>query len=94
MSNTTMKSRWTSFVASPVRGRVSRGLEEESNPRHRVRVEHNRNTILIHLSDEDGVGWTVVAVDRKSREWAVAQAETQMDGVKEAYARLYKRLGA
>ena len=94
MSNTTMKSRWTSFVASPVRGRVSRGLEEESNPRHRVRVEHNRNTILIHLSDEDGVGWTVVAVDRKTREWAVAQAETQMDGVKEAYARLYKRSGA
>ena len=59
MSNTTMKSRWTSFVASPVRGRVSRGLEEESNPRHRARVEHNRKTILIHLSDEDGVGWTV-----------------------------------
>ena len=94
MSNTTMKSRWTSFVASPVRGRVSRGLEEESNPKHRARVEHNRNTILIHLSDEDGVGWTVVAVDRKTREWAVAQAETQMDGVKEAYARLYKRFGA
>ena len=94
MSNTTMKSRWTSFVASPVRGRVSRGLEEESNPRHRVRVEHNRNTILIHLSDEDGVGWTVVAIDRKTREWAVAQAETQMAAVKEAYARLYKRSGA
>ena len=35
-----------------------------------------------------------MAVDRKTREWAVAQAETQMDAVKEAYARLYKRFGA
>ena len=93
MSNTTMKSRWSSFVASPVRGRVSRGLEEETNPKHRARVEHNKSTILIHLSGEDGHGWTVLAVDRKTRKWAVAQAETQMGATAEAYENLYKRLG-
>jgi hypothetical protein len=73
---------------------VSRGLEDETNPKHRARVELNKSTILIHLSDEDGVGWTVLAVDRKTRGWAVAQAETQMEATKEAYERLYKRLGA
>ena len=88
------KSRWTSFVASPARGRVSRGLEDETNPRHRARVEHNKDTILVHLSDEDGAGWTVLAVDRKTREWAVAQAETQLHAAKEAYERLYQRHGA
>jgi hypothetical protein len=93
MSNTTMKSRWTSFIASPVRGRVSRGLEDETNPKHRARVELNKSTILIHLSDEDGAGWTVLAVDRKTRSWAVSQANTQMKAAKEAYEHLYRRLG-
>jgi hypothetical protein len=85
------KSRWTSFIASPARGRVSRGLEDETNPGHRARVEHNKDTILVHLSGEDGAGWTVLAVDRKTREWAVAQAETQLRAAKEAYERLYER---
>ena len=31
-----------------------RGLEEEGNPRHRVRVEHNRDTLLVHIAGEDG----------------------------------------
>ena len=35
------------------RSRV-RGLEEEGNPRHRVRVEHNRDTLLVHIAGEDG----------------------------------------
>lgn len=94
MSDTKMKSRWTSFIASPVRGRVSRGLEEEGNPKHRARVELNKNTILIHLSGEDGAGWTVLAVDRKTRRWAVSQAKTQIEAAKEAYMSLYERLGA
>ena len=87
------KSRWTSFIASPARGRVSRGLEQETNPNHRARVEHNKDTILVHLSDEDGTGWTVLAVDRKTRAWAVAQAGTQLQAAKEAYEHLYGRHG-
>jgi hypothetical protein len=37
-----------------------RGLHEQANPRHRLRVEHNEHTRLIHLSDEDGGGWTAM----------------------------------
>lgn len=81
--------RWTSFVASPGRGRVSRGLEEEGNPAHRVRVEHNRDTLLVHISDEDGRGWTVLALDRATREWAVAQRSRQLDAASAAYDQLY-----
>ena len=57
-------ARWTSFVASTAKGRVVRGLEEETNPRHRVRIEHGRDTLLVHVSDEDGNGWTTIAIDR------------------------------
>ena len=32
----------------------------------------------MHLSDEDGDGWTALAVDRSTRAWAVAQASTQL----------------
>ena len=81
--------RWTSFVGSIARGRVVRGLEEEGNPRHRVRVEHNRDTLLVHISGEDGQGWTTVAIDRGSREWSIAQRQRQMDAAKTAYAQLY-----
>jgi hypothetical protein len=55
-------SRWTSFVADPTEARP-RILHEDGNPDHRVRVEHNRETILMHLSDERGHGWLVLAVD-------------------------------
>jgi len=82
--------RWTSFVARPGRGRAVRGLEEEGNPRHRVRVEHNRDTLLIHISGEEGHGWTTLAIDRATREWAVAQRVTQSDAAVAAYGSLYK----
>lgn len=82
------RSRWTSFVADPEETRP-RILCEELNPAHRLRVEHNRETLLVHLSDEDGKGWTVVAVDRGTRHWAVAQALRQLDAAEDAYARLY-----
>lgn len=82
--------RWTSFVASPGRGRAVRGLEEEGNPRHRVRVEHNRDTLLIHISGEDGHGWTTVAIDRATREWSVAQRHRQIDAARAAYGTLYR----
>jgi hypothetical protein len=81
-------SRWTSFVADAGEDRP-RILSEEGNPDHRLRVEHNRDTLLVHLSDEDGKGWTVLAVDRATRRWAVAQARRQLEAAEDAYARLY-----
>jgi hypothetical protein len=82
--------RWTSFVGSEPRGRVVRGLEEDGNPRHRVRVEHNSDTLLVHISGEDGHGWTTVAIDRATREWAIAQRRRQLDAAKAACGQLYR----
>jgi hypothetical protein len=80
------RSRWTSFVAAA----GQRGtLHEDDNPAHRVRVEHNRDTILVHLSDEDGKGWTVLAVDRATRDWAVGAGRRQIDAAREAFDGLY-----
>jgi hypothetical protein len=81
-------SRWTSFVADAGDERV-RILSEEGNPAHRLRVEHNRDTLLVHLSDEDGQGWTVLAVDRATRRCVVAQGRRQREAAEDAYARLY-----
>jgi hypothetical protein len=81
-------SRWTSFVADADEDRP-RILHEEGNPAHRLRVEHNRGTLLVHLSGEDGEGWTVLAVDRPTRRWAVAQGRRQVEAAKEAFERLY-----
>jgi endonuclease/exonuclease/phosphatase (EEP) superfamily protein YafD len=82
-------ARWTSFVAAPAQGRVGRALQEEGNAEHRVRVEHNKDTLLVHISNEDGQGWTTVAIDRATREWAVAQRKRQLEAAEEAYAQLY-----
>ena len=81
--------RWTSFVGSAQRGRAVRGLEEEGNPKHRVRVEHNRDTLLVHIADEDGNGWTTLAIDRLTRAWAIAQRGRQMDAAVAACSQLY-----
>lgn len=67
----------------------ARTLREEGNPSHRARVEHNEHTILVHLSGEGGSGWTVLAVDRATRRWAVGQAARQLDAAEEAFGRLY-----
>ena len=72
-------------------GRLVRGLHEQSNPRHRLRVEHDAHTLLVHLSDEEGGEWTTFAVDRRTRQWAVAQAPRQIDAASEAYDGLYKK---
>jgi hypothetical protein len=45
--------------------------------------------VLIHLSDEDGSGWTTIAVDRATRSWAVVQGRTQSDSARDAYESLY-----
>lgn len=81
--------RWTSFVAAQGRSHKVRGLQEEGNPLHRVRVEHNRDTLLVHISGECGDGWTTVAIDRPTREWAIAQRERQQDAAEFAYSQLY-----
>jgi hypothetical protein len=82
-------SRWTSFVADP-HGDPARVLYEQGNPSHRIRVEHDGATLLVHLSDEDGEGWTVLAVDRATRRWVVAQQRRQIDAAQEAYTRLHE----
>ncbi|CAN5307118.1 hypothetical protein BH20ACT5_BH20ACT5_11170 [soil metagenome] len=76
---------WTSFVADEPGARI---LHEDGNPSHRLRVEHDRETLLVHLSGEDGPGWTVLAVDRGTRDWAVAQGRTQKAAVEQAYLEL------
>jgi hypothetical protein len=70
-----------------------RGLEEEGNPKHRVRVEHNRHTLLVHISDEDARGWTTLAIDRATREWAIAQRARQRQAAEAAYELLYPSAG-
>ena len=82
--------RWTSFVGTPARGRTTRGLQEEGNPEHRVRVEHNKDTLLVHISDEDGKGWTTLAIDRATREWSIAHRERQLDAAETAFRNLYE----
>jgi hypothetical protein len=77
-------ARWNSFKAHG-----DRGLAEAGNPHHRARVEYSEKTILVHLSDEDGPGWTCLAVDRETRRCAVSQARRQMDAASDAYERLY-----
>jgi hypothetical protein len=83
------RRRWTSFVADPS-GDPPRILHEDGNAAHRLRVEHDADTLLVHLSDEDAGGWTVIAVDRATRRWAVAQARRQLDAATDAYGRLYR----
>jgi hypothetical protein len=79
---------WSSFVADADEP-LPRILHELDNPAHRVRVEYSRAAILVHLSDEDGAGWTVLAVDRPSRRWTVAQPLRQLDAAREAHELLY-----
>ncbi len=70
-------------------GQRARGLHEETKAAHRLRVEHDKHTLLIHLSDEDAQGWTTFAVDRATRQWAVAQSRRQADAAQQAYETLY-----
>jgi hypothetical protein len=82
--------RWTSFVSDPTTGaKPVRRLHEQANPAHRLRVEHDAHTLLIHLSGEDGEGWTTIAIDRATRRWAVAQDRRQATTAQQAYKRLY-----
>lgn len=52
---------------------------------HRLRVEHDRARLYVELSGEEGTGpWTVMAVDRASRRYAVAQVETKLAATQDA----------
>jgi hypothetical protein len=82
------RGRWTSFIADITSDRP-RSLHEEGNPAHRIRVEHDDRTLLIHLSDEAGHGWTVLAVERQSRRWAVTQGSRQVETAQRAFSELY-----
>jgi hypothetical protein len=57
---------------------------------NRVRVEHNRDTLLVHISGEDGHGWTTLAIDRATREWATAQRRRQVDAATVALGQPYR----
>ena len=85
-----MRAAAVGLVADASRdGKAVRGLHEQSNPSHRLRVEHDSHTLLIHLSNEDNEGWTTIAVDRATRHWAVAQRSTQAASGAAAYEELY-----
>jgi 2-methylaconitate cis-trans-isomerase PrpF len=71
-----MPTPGTSFVAAA------------GNPGHRLRVEHDRGTLLVTLSAEDGEGCTVPAVDRRTRRSVVSQSRRQIDATEDAYAPL------
>ncbi|MFN2563359.1 MAG: hypothetical protein ABR571_18980 [Jatrophihabitans sp.] len=84
-------SRWTSFIADPARRRI---LHEDGNDAHRLRVEHDRQRLYVELSGEEGKGpWTVLAVDRSSRRFYVAQGETKTDATRAAADGLTRLLG-
>ena len=69
-------------MADPERRRI---LHEEGNDAHRLRVEHDRERLYVELSGEGGAGpWTVLAVHRESRRYAVAQAETRTAATRSA----------
>lgn len=60
-------------------------LHEDGNDAHGLRVEHDRTRLYVELSGEDGTGpWTVLAVDRASRRYVVAQAETKTAATQDA----------
>lgn len=40
--------------------------------------------LLVHVSCEHGHGWTTVAIDRTSREWALAPRRRQLDAARVA----------
>lgn len=69
-------------MADPERRRI---LHENGNDAHRLRVEHDRTRLYVELSGEDGAGpWTVLAVDRVSRRYAVAQGVTKVAATESA----------
>ena len=84
-----MAGHWSGFVAD---GEGAKALHEVGNPVHRVRIELDRDRLFVNLSDEDGRGWTVIAVDRRTREYGVGQHRVQRDAAGLADVELSHRL--
>jgi hypothetical protein len=69
-------------------------LCDEGNALHRVRVEHDNHTLLVHISDEHGGGWTALALDRATGEWSIAQRDSQLSAATAAHRALYDTPGS
>jgi hypothetical protein len=67
-----------------------RGLHEHTNPEHRVRVEHDDHTLLIHLSGEDGDGWTTWPSTGRPGNGRSCRTDGRIDTAREAYEQLYE----
>lgn len=79
-------------MADPDRRRI---LHEDGKPAHRLRLEHDRCRLYVELSDEEGGGpWTVMAVDRRTRQYAVAQSDTKSGATRLAADALTELLGS
>ena len=87
-----LRKAFAAFDQWPVNiGFLARGSSSDPAPLvEGLRVEHDAHTLLIHLSNEDGRGWTTVAVDRGTRQWEVAQCRRQSDAARQAYDGLYR----
>jgi len=48
-----------------------------------------RGRVVRGLEEDDGHGWTTLAIDRNTREWSIAQRHNQSDAAKAAYGNLY-----
>ncbi len=86
-----MAGGWSGFVAD---GDGAKALHEVGNPDHRIRVEHDRDRLFINLSGEDGTSWTVIAVDRRTREYGVGQHRNQKTAAGLAHEALNARLAS
>ena len=53
-------------------------------------MEHDASTLLLHLADEDGAGWTTIAIDRATRQIAPGRGLRQIDPTHAAYEALYR----
>ena len=84
------QTRWTPFVAD-CEGTTTRILHEQGNPAHRLRVGHNRETLLVHLTTR------TATVDRsrdRSRNSTLGclPGGRQLDAAEDAYARLCSKV--
>ncbi len=45
---------------------------------------------MVHISTEDGDGWTILALDRATREWTITQRNRQMESAQIAIELMYE----
>ena len=81
--------RWTSFVGSIPVVASCEVWKKRGIPCTAFAWSTTSDTLLIHISGEDGQGWTTLAIDRPTREWSIAQRRRQSDAAKAAYGNLY-----